>query len=206
MRRTWLLAAGLITATFLAGTATAFPAHKHVTLEGDNGEGCLDQQKNDCFRVVNGSMDGFVAGMRIHLTLVNVGSAPHNVYVTEEANADQLRIDTAGDDAINNTATIDPDANASTIFDVPDDAEGLYFWCDIDGHEAGGMWITASVEQPVDEPPEGGTGGANDTGNDSDGDAGGSDGDDESAVPAPGGVAVVATVVSTALVAASRRR
>lgn len=39
-------------------------------------------------------------------------------------------------------------------FTVPDDADGLYFWCNLEGHEARGMWIEAPLRAAGDEPLE----------------------------------------------------
>lgn len=184
----------------LAGSAAALPADKHVELEADDGDSCLSDQKADCFRVTNGSLEGLEQGMRIHLKLENVGSAPHNAYVTQSSNADENHVDTPADAAINSTETIDPEGNTSMVFQIPDDAGGLYIWCDVGNHETAGMWLNASVEEASDgegneseqDPDEG------DNGTDG---AGGDDGD--SAIPSPG---PVATLVAGVLALAIRRK
>lgn len=199
MRRSWIVAALLVAASLLAGAAQALPAEKHLTLEGDDGDSCTSDQKVDCFRVVNGSLNGFVQGMRVHVQLDNVGSNPHNVFVTTSDQADDNNVDTPADAAINSSETIDPGQSANLTFTVPDDAMGLYFWCDVDGHETLGMWLNATVATPVE------TGnGTNDTSapsgaNDSEADADG----DGNAIPAPG-LGVVG--LTGALAAAARRR
>lgn len=200
MRRSWVVLGSLIAATFLAGAASALPADKHLTLEGDNGQGCVSDQKVDCFRVVNGTLDGFVQGMRVHVTLENVGSAPHNAFVTSSADADSNHVDTPASAAINSSDTVEGGESTNLTFTVPSDADGLYFWCDVQGHEAGGMWLNATVSAPADDAN--GTDGTSPppSGNGTDGDDGG---DDESTIPGPG--ALLLTGAAT-LAAVARRQ
>lgn len=185
MRATSIAVATLALVGLLAGAANALPAHKHVTLEADDGDTCLDQQAVDCFRVANGSLDGFEQGMRVHLTVENVGDNPHNAYVTEQANADNQTRDTSGDDAINGTDTADPGNTVEMAFTVPEDAEGLYLWCEVSGHEAAGMYLTADVAEASGSGDGNGTG--SETGGEDDEGADDPDGDDGSQmIPAPG--------------------
>lgn len=206
MHRTWLVAALLVAASLAVGTAQALPADKHVTLEGDNGQSCASEGSGqmptsiDCFRVVNGSLDGLEQGMRVHLKLENVGNASHNAYAAPSADADSNHLDTPADAAINNTDTIEAGENTSMIFQIPSDAEGLYIWCDIQGHEAGGMWLDASVSSPS-EPTEGDGDDGNTTGDD--GETSGED--DTSTIPAPGAVVLASAVALAALVDRRRR-
>lgn len=201
MRSSWivvgLMGAGLV----LAGGVQALPADKHLTLEADDGESCTSDQKIDCFRVTNGSLDGFVQGMRVHVMLENVGDNPHNVYVTTSDQADDNNVDTPADAAINDSDTIDPGQSTNLTFTVPEDASGLYLWCEVGGHETLGMWLESSVE----EAPEAGNGtGETDGGDDSNMSDGDSDGEDDgNMIPAPG-LAIVG--LAAAIGAATRRR
>lgn len=199
MRSSWIVAGLAIAALVLAGGAQALPADKHVTLEADDGDGCASDQKVDCFRVTNGSLDGFVQGMRVHVMLENVGDNPHNVYVTTSDEADENNVDTPADAAINNSDTIDPGESTNLTFTVPGDASGLYFWCDVDGHETLGMWLDASVSSAPADDEDGTDGEANESGsNTSDGDGE----DDGNPIPAPG-LAILG--LAGALAAAMRR-
>lgn len=214
MRRFGLAAALLLVGGLWLGSAQALPADKHVTLEADNGQGCASQAKNDCYRVAEGSLDGFEQGMRVHVTLENVGSAPHNVYVTTSSQADSNHVDTPASAAINNSATIDPGATTNMTFEVPTDADGLYFWCDVDTHEVLGMWLNTSVAEATNDTDGSGggqDGGANDsTDGGMGGDGSGTDDgtgsqEDESAIPSPGALLATAAAVGAALVGQRRR-
>lgn len=207
MRGSWL--AGLLIASLLAfaGSAGALPADKHLVVEADNGQGCEDPAKNDCYRVTEGSLDGFEQGMDVHVMLENVGSAAHNIFVTESANADENNLDTAGGDAINSSATIESGETTNLTFTVPADAEGLYFWCDVDTHEALGMWMetdVAEAEQPAeDNTSASDDGSGNETGTDPDEDE--SSGDDVGRfLPAPGPLAALVAGLAAAFVARVR--
>lgn len=213
----WHAAAiGLVALVGLAVPAGALPADKHLTLEADNGQGCAPQAKADCFRVTNGSLDGFRQGQRVHVTMVNVGSAPHNVFAARSADADDNNVDTPADAAINGSATVDGGEETSLVFRVPDDAEGLYLWCEVDNHETFGMWLEASVEPAAndddggnDAPEEGENRTGNETGNDSGGSDGGPGGSEEggdSSIPAPGALAATLAGLAAALAAARTRR
>jgi uncharacterized cupredoxin-like copper-binding protein len=178
-----------------AGAAHALPAERHVTLEADDGESCLDQDALDCFREINDTLEGVPQGATVHLTVENVGDNPHNAYATEQASADEDTRDTSADDAINGTDTADPGSTVEMTFEVPDDADGLYVWCDVQGHEAAGMYLTADVENATAE--------GNGTDN------GGQPVDDEGQAPdggsaVPGPSAPVAALVA-ALAARARR-
>lgn len=197
----WLLAVLAV-----AATASALPADKHIALEADDGQGCVSEAKNDCYHVVNGTLEGFEQGMVVHVELTNAGSAPHNVYVTESANADPNNVDTSGDDAINGTDTISEGEETGMMFQVPEDAGGLYFWCEIDGHETLGMWLEADVAEisernETNEPSDNnGTGGEDGAPGDDDSNGATGTGDeadaDSNLLPGPGliGLAVSAGV------------
>lgn len=192
----------------LAGAAQAAPADKHIEMEADDGDGCLQEAKNDCFRVVNGtSLDGIEQGMLVHVVLENVGDSPHNVHVTESTNADDNNIDTSADDAINASDTVDPGETTDLMFAVPADGEGLYFWCDVGTHEATGMWLETDVAEPED--PGAGDEDGNETGEQANETAGEDEeedsGDDVGRfLPAPGPVATIAATLAGVL--AVRRR
>lgn len=201
MHRHWP-ALALVAVLALSSAAAAAPANTHVTLEADDGESCLSDQKTDCFRVVNGSLDGLEQGMQVHLLLENVGSAPHNAYVANGSDADPNHVDTPASVAINNTETIDPGGNTSMIFQVPSGAESIYIWCDVDGHETGGMWLEASVAEAsgTDEPAGNDT---DESSNTTDGNDTGTAPEDENTIPSPAAVAVLGAGLAGAVL--SRR-
>ncbi|PSG98360.1 hypothetical protein BRD56_00005 [Thermoplasmatales archaeon SW_10_69_26] len=200
MVRAWLGPVLVVALVASVGAAAALPADKHLVVEADNGQGCKDVDKNDCYRVTEGSLEGFVPGMDVHIILENVGSADHNLFVTEQANADENNADTAAEDAINGSETIAQGETTNLTFTVPDDAEGLYFWCDVDTHEPLGMWMEAQVateqqvepSDPADEGNETGSGNVSDDGSSAEGD------DVGRFLPAPGAlVALLASGLAT---------
>jgi hypothetical protein len=206
MRGSWLSILVVTSLVVLAGATAALPADKHLVVEADNGQSCEDPDKNDCYRVTEGSLEGFAQGMDVHVLMENVGSAPHNIFVTESANADDNNLDTAGEDAINSSATVEPGEVTNLTFTVPADAEGLYFWCDVETHEALGMWMEAQVateqqvepSDPADEGNETGSGNVSDDGSSAEGD------DVGRFLPAPG--ALVALLASGLATVVARRR
>jgi len=210
MRLIHLLGLVALVAGLGAAPASALPADKHLTVEADNGQGCLPDGKTDCYRLTEGSLDGFEQGMDVHVKLENVGSTGHNLFVTEQANADENNLDTSADDAINGTSTVPEGETRNLTFTIPSDAEGLYFWCDVQTHEAGGMWLEASVAEASEDSGNDGTG--NESSPDGDGSSGGSgseadpSGDGANGVPAAGLAATAAAVSAAALAGRTGRR
>lgn len=202
MRRSWIVSAVLAALLCFAGSAAALPADKHLTLEADDGQGCASEGKNDCYHVAEGSLDGFEQGMRVHVELVNVGSADHNVYVAEPGDADGNNIDSSGDAAINGSDTIASGESTNLTFTVPAEADGLYFWCDVTGHEALGMWLETDVAEADNATDDGSDTPEDDGGGDEADD--GTDGDEEDDdvsrfLPAPGPVAALVAALGAAL-------
>jgi hypothetical protein len=199
MRGSWLSILVVTSLVVLAGATAALPADKHLVVEADNGQSCEDPDKNDCYRVTEGSLEGFAQGMDVHIVLENVGSAPHNIFVTESANADDNNLDTAGEDAINSSATVEPGEVTNLTFTVPADAEGLYFWCDVETHEALGMWMEAQVATELQVEPSDPADEGNETG-------GGNGSDDVGRfLPAPGPIAALASSFVAGLILRRRR-
>lgn len=196
MHRSWLIALGLLAAGFLAAPGSAAPADVHVTLTATEGPDCdPTTAEAACFIVSNGSLSDLPAGGTVHLMLENTGQLDHNAFVTDAANADENNLDTAGDDAVASTDTVSAGGNTSVTFTVPSDADELYIWCDIQGHEPLGMFMTASVGPAVSDGGDGADGGDDD----------GSEGDDANPLPAPGALAL-AGAAGIAVLAEARRR
>ncbi len=185
----------LLAATLMLAPAQAQQADLTLTLEADDADGCLDQQALDCFRIADGSLDTLQTGMLVHITLQNVGDNPHNVYVTPQSSADTDTRDTNPDDAINGSETIDPGEETTLVFTVPDDAEGLYLWCEVGTHEAFGMYLTADIEQAPDgdDDPDDGADQEPDDGETPEGDS-----DEAQSVPAPTLAPVLALIMALA--------
>lgn len=209
MRRSWIIALLLVGASLAATTAAANPADKHLVLEADDGEGCQDNanvqvppSQLDCYHVANGTLDGFEQGMRVHLMLENVGDNSHNVFAAKQADADSNHVDTPASAAINSSETIDPGASANLTFTIPDDAEGLYLWCDVQGHEAAGMWLEASVSAASNTTEESDETTGNETGTEDGADT--QTEEEGSAIPAPGALALATAVAGAALVRRER--
>lgn len=199
------LAIALIAATALLTlpSAVAQQSATALTIEADDGDTCIEGQAANCFHVMEGSLDDLETGMLVNITLVNVGDNPHNIYVTEEENADTDTRDTSTDDAIGGSDTIDPGEETQFMFTIPDETESLYLWCDVGPHEVLGMYLTTDVEQVEnDGGDQNGEEDTRDPADDGD-DEQDPDGDEEQGIPFPGLVPIVGTL---ALAAATKRR
>lgn len=173
-----------------------------LTIEADDGDTCIEGQAANCFHVVEGSLDDLETGILVNITLVNVGDNPHNLYVTEEENADTDTRDTSADDAIAGSDTIDPGEETQFTFTIPDDAESLYLWCDVGPHELLGMYLTTDVEQAPPEDPQDEEDDQDDQTPDGNEDEE-TDGDEEQGIPHPG-LPIILSVLT--LTAAAKRR
>lgn len=63
----------------------------------------------------------------------------HNVHAIAGTKAAGDHDGTSADDAIASTSTLDPGDEDETRLTVPS-GEELYLWCNVEGHEAAGMW------------------------------------------------------------------
>jgi uncharacterized cupredoxin-like copper-binding protein len=87
----------------------------------------------------------------VRFVLPNEGAATHTFIINDHENSDVENLD------IN--VSVDPGKSGETTINAP--AGTYYFWCDIPGHEAAGMWGIVKVEddgaisaQSVDNPRE----------------------------------------------------
>lgn len=128
----------------LPPAAMADPSHQvHVTATAQES-GCPGE-RTFCWET---EMDGSIsAGDNVKVTVVNPqeSSSEHDFFATWGA-YDQEHQDTEpGNDSAGTNGSIAPGEETSFNFTVPDDAETLYYWCDISGHEQLGMYGTWNV-------------------------------------------------------------
>lgn len=189
MRATHVALALLVAGLLPLGVAGAQEGTDQMTVVAHES-GC-EGDRDFCFEVTEGDPGELSAGDEVEVTLRNPSENPssHNLYVTTPDQADEEDRDTPEDAAIENTTTVEPGAETTMTFTVPDDADGLYWWCEISGHESLGMWLESAVAS--------GEGGA-DGQDGADGDTSGNDS------PLPAGLALVA-LAGVALAAGVRR-
>lgn len=91
-----------------------------------------------CF-AVEGDLGEVAPADTLRLTFRNAGDIEHDLHVAllEDANVGE---DTFASSAFFQIDAIGPGAETFANLTVPADAGGLYFWCDIAGHEQLGMW------------------------------------------------------------------
>lgn len=188
----------LAAVALLASAAPAAAQDGDVSLTIEARDVC-DGDQAFCLEVTEGDMDGVAPGDRVTVTYRNDGNTSHNLYVIGSEDADPTHADTSSDNATAGTdGDVEPGDEATFDFVAPQGADGLYYWCDVPGHETQGMWLEASYAT-----------GGNETGNETEpagGPFGGGDGDQSPTGPAPslGAWAVVAAALVGAFVA--RRR
>ncbi len=96
-----------------------------------------------CFKVVSGNLADAKAGASVRITFKNEGFAPHDLHVTTSSMADKSHQDTSKSYAIAASRANMAGGDQDTFtFTVPAGAQGIYLWCDVEGHEASGMWLS----------------------------------------------------------------
>lgn len=136
------------------GVASA-PQGDHVTLSARD-EGCPEPHQL-CLLSTGQSLDAFQPGQRVFLIYENQASDDHNLYVTTVDRADPARENTDGSQAIAHSAIfVAPGQSEEFAVDVPTDATGLYFWCDLGNHEALGLRLVHEWSTQDDGDAEGG--------------------------------------------------
>lgn len=131
----------LVASLLIAPMAAAHSGHgAYVVLEAGEGEDCPDGTY--CFDVLQGDPSDITAGAEVELELRNPSSngIRHNAHVTDVSDANRGG-DTSGSAAFASTDDADPGQTVTVNFTVPDGVEDAYIWCDIGGHESGGMWL-----------------------------------------------------------------
>lgn len=162
MRHLMLL---LLASVLLVGpVATAHGGDHQLTISAKE-DGCPAGQ-TFCFEITAGSVTDLSAGDQVSITLRNDGQGLHNLYVTTMDERDASHRDTAATGTLAKSDDLDGGERSEISFTVPASGSGLYFWCDVSGHEQLGMWM----EVPTSSGS--GRGGAGDEQNGSPGPAG----------------------------------
>lgn len=136
-----LLVAGALAAPGVAAHGGGHGSTVHIALEAGEAGDCPDGSY--CFKVLSGDLSKVTGGTSVELTLENPSGngISHNAHVTQLSNAAENHEDTPTSAAYANTTDVSPGNSATINFTVPDGVDSSYIWCDIVGHESGGMWL-----------------------------------------------------------------
>jgi uncharacterized cupredoxin-like copper-binding protein len=110
---------------------------------------CVQEDMHDIYFGAN--LITIPADTDVKFVFQNAGAAQHTFVISDHNNKDVKNLD------IN--IAVNPGETGETTINAP--AGTYYFWCDIPGHEAAGMWGILKVEdkapisaQSVDDPKE----------------------------------------------------
>lgn len=143
LKRPLLIACVVLAAVAAQPAALAHTGHGvFVVLEAGEAGDCPDGSY--CFDVVRGDLADITPGADVELELENPedNGIQHNAHVARLADRNQGG-NTPTTSAFANTEDVDPGQTTTINFTVPTDADEVYIWCTIAGHESGGMWITS---------------------------------------------------------------
>ncbi len=93
-----------------------------------------------CFEVTAGDVASIQPGDEVTVTFENDGTMDHNLFVAASGDATPGG-DTTQSVAFANTEDLDAGNSTTLTFTAPADASGLYYWCDVAGHEQLGMYL-----------------------------------------------------------------
>lgn len=141
--------AAVAVVAFLAAPAAAQDADVMITIEARE---ICDGDQALCLVVTEGDLESVAPGDQVEVTYRNTGNLSHNLYVIESENADAGHSDTSSDEAVAGTdGMVAPGDEATVTFTAPEEADGLYYWCDVTGHEEQGMWLEAEYAMGANE-------------------------------------------------------
>lgn len=117
-------------------------------------EGCPHGQ-DLCLVPGQGDVSGLAAGDRITITFENRAGQSHTLHVAD-LNDRAEDGDTPGRTSIAHTGQdgVLPGRYATFELTIPEDAEGLYLWCNLEHHEAQGMHLQVPVEPSGPSPSD----------------------------------------------------
>lgn len=133
---------GLILIAALSTMLVAMPVMAQASLTIEVKEKGCGGDHVWCFQVTEGDLDDISPGEEVTILFKNTGDSPHQLDIVTLADMDPDRERTSRSDAIaNTTASMAVGAQETITFTVPADAEGLYLFCGVAGHEGLGMWL-----------------------------------------------------------------
>lgn len=179
MQMKYLVAVLVLTGALAVPVATA-AQHEGASLTVIAREGADCSGGASFCLEVEGSPE-LAPGDSVTVTYRNEGQAGHSLYIAAKEDADSSHTDTGESTGEAEIDVIEAGEEESTTFTVPE-AEALYLWCDVTGHEAAGMWTEVELAE----------------GNGSMDDPNGMD-EPSSEAPVPGLVAVLALLAVSAL-------
>ncbi len=126
--------------------------HAEITIEARE-QGC-PQGHRWCLVATEGNLSTLEQGQRIEITLVNQGNSGHQLSVAHGEDQDPDHEDTPSAAAFFTIDRVPAERSATGTLEVPEEAKALYLWCDVPGHEQGGMWIEVPVTETERVPGE----------------------------------------------------
>ncbi len=135
----------LVTVSPTALGHTDADAATDLTVEALERDDC-PPDRAFCFEVTHGSLEELEPDTTVRLTFVNQGQDVHNVAITRLSDADPDRTNTPMKGMFAGTAEeVQPGTQQTFFFHVPSDADGIYLWCHVVGHESAGMWLAQDL-------------------------------------------------------------
>lgn len=120
------------------------PAASAVDLTIEARDANCPGEEAYCF-IVTGDLDDVEGGATVNVTFRNAGRIEHELSAALLENAD-VGGDTPKSAAFFEIDPIDAGEEETGSFVVPEDAGGIYLWCDVAGHEQLGMYTEAEFE------------------------------------------------------------
>lgn len=144
--RLMLVASLILIPLALLPSATA-QADTSLVIEAYDQDGECPGERTYCYEIEEGSLDAIAPGSSVEITLVNEGEIEHELAVAPLEAADPDREQTSESDSIGEIPPIEPGERETATFEIPENATGVYLWCDIGAHESLGMWLAQSFSE-----------------------------------------------------------
>jgi plastocyanin len=130
----------LLTLALLAAIPSA-AAQERVEVTVEARQDCPGDDEL-CLKVTKGALNDLAPGTSATITFRNQAGQEHNLHAAALNEADVSHQDTKAEIALGHTnLTVKKNASDAFTFDVPDNAVGIYLWCDLASHETQGMWL-----------------------------------------------------------------
>lgn len=143
----WDLVVGLIVISVALLPSASAQADASLVVEAYDQEEECPEDRTYCYEIESGSLDAVDAGSSLEITLVNEGEIDHELVVAPLELADPEREETSEEEGLGEIAPLEPGEQATATFEIPENATGVYLWCDIGAHEQLGMWRAQSFSE-----------------------------------------------------------
>lgn len=136
-----LVALGLALWVPLGQAGSSSDEERSFTVAASGNE--CPEGKSLCYQVENASPE-LTPGEEVSIRFENRDGVEHTLHVANGSRSDSERRDTPADAALADTGEVPPGGVATVNVTIPD-GDALYLWCDVDDHEANGMWTEVPV-------------------------------------------------------------